>query len=199
MQQRFFSIRKPLCAFPCFMLLANLCRIQTYSGNQWWDQSSPWSSLAILKILEPTILWLVKPLAIEKAHVFCIFLHGFSCISWYFPNWNSGIPRRFSPAPRRISPGFCRAWETRWCHSWWRNNPGKTMEKPWENHGKTNTERGTPTRKISKATLKASKASNSERWPSASKLERDHHLTANQTFPKQGIQTFHISTDHQKS
>jgi hypothetical protein len=24
-------------------------------------------------------------------------------------------------------------------------------------------------------------------------------LTANQTFPKQGIQTFHISTDHQKS
>lgn len=144
--------------------------------NRLHDNLSRQSSKNLGLTNYPVVGKTVKPWQLKKTHVLHIVCMGFNVYFIVFPQLKLGNSLRFSPAPRRISPRIWPAWETRWCHSWWRNNPGKTMEKPT---GKTNTPRP-PT-------------------PNVDLQQARDHLTAKQTFPKQGIQTFHISTYHQKS
>lgn len=142
MQQHFFSIRKPLCAFPCFMLLAaNLCRIQNI-----FVRKSMMGSIVSMIIFgdNPQNLGFTnypvvgKTLAIEKTPFCCIFLHGFSCISWYFPNWNSGFPGFPHSAGFLHQGEFLPEFGERERRDDATADEG-TREKPWENqHGTRN-------------------------------------------------------------
>ena len=142
MQQHFFSIRKPLCAFPCFMLqliFAGFKHTQEINDginrlhDHLWRPQNLGTNYPVVG----------KTLAIEKAHVFCIFFAWLFVYFMVLPQLKLGnSPPVFSGAKEnfsRLLPSVRDEMMPQLMKEQPGKNHGKTMGKPWENqHGTRN-------------------------------------------------------------
>ena len=86
-----------------------------------------------LKILEPTILWLVKPWQLKKHMFFAYFCMAFRVFHGTSPIETREFPAGFLRRQGEFLPAFAERERRDDATA----DEGTTREKPWKNHGKT--------------------------------------------------------------